>query len=871
MSTINLKFTAAVMLLSLFLSPAYSATGSDAVINADQLGSAVIQWGYDIKWEWKANYINTGHAREVFVDNQFSVLRIPIWGNGDTDRGHPSEGVILEDEYSMQLEAIGNALSENSDVILFASKKLKGDDSFPEWTKSSAGGPIIPEKYAIMLADYLEMMEDNGFYIDVLGIDNERTFNEGNITTSRYKQTIDELEALSVSRGFDMPLLIAPETYKVSSADNWLSWLETQGWGDYYDIAGTHHYPNQWYNSSALGDFADTAGDKPKWHSEVHWGINDGLLNDSEKAMRIVFDCFDKGFSAMTYWGYPFGDDHIKLGTALTRSTAGAKTAFMDDIDGTSLNLGELITRAFREDNSMTVWLINNSSNAYQNYGFEVQAGTKLIEGDVDYTLWESSGGNLLETLGTAPKTSGTRFEITVPQYSIMVFEFDINDDQQPPTPNPAQWAVPPETIDGNSVYMKAAEAEDPSGVEYYFECTKGSGNDSGWQDSPEYTETGLDADKLYAYKVRARDKGPYQNQTAASAEKAVVTRGILPGMIEAENYDAGGQNVGYYDNTAGNAYGDYREDDVEILSNSEGYAVYAEAGEWLRYSKTLTEGTYKAVISSTSSYGMEALLEIEGQEPAGVSLPDTGGWSNWSETIIEPFDIHSSGEGSVRLSITQGEGLIDYVKIIRVIPGTIQAENYAVGGQNEAYYDNSPGNAYGKYRSEDVDILSAGDTGGGFAVYAEAGEWLEYDAEVISGTYDIVIRSSSSYELSGSLQVGSGEEFPLILPDTGSWSTWEDTIIPEAVISEQGECRIRLSFDEGSFKSVSVNYIEFVPAAEPADINEDGQIDLLDYAILAGQWQLPVGTYSADISPQGGDGVVNIADLLEFAQSWLE
>jgi uncharacterized repeat protein (TIGR01451 family) len=54
-------------------------------------------------------------------------------------------------------------------------------------------------------------------------------------------------------------------------------------------------------------------------------------------------------------------------------------------------------------------------------------------------------------------------------------------------------------------------------------------------------------------------------------------------------------------------------------------------------------------------------------------------------------------------------------------------------------------------------------------------------------------------------------------------------------------------------------------------DIDQDGDVDFGDYAILANQWlQLPV-VPSADIAPGGGDGIVDFWDLAVLADHWLE
>jgi len=55
-----------------------------------------------------------------------------------------------------------------------------------------------------------------------------------------------------------------------------------------------------------------------------------------------------------------------------------------------------------------------------------------------------------------------------------------------------------------------------------------------------------------------------------------------------------------------------------------------------------------------------------------------------------------------------------------------------------------------------------------------------------------------------------------------------------------------------------------------PGDINADGDVDFDDYSILASQWQkIPTFPF-ADISPDFGDGMVDIWDLAELAENWL-
>ncbi len=70
-----------------------------------------------------------------------------------------------------------------------------------------------------------------------------------------------------------------------------------------------------------------------------------------------------------------------------------------------------------------------------------------------------------------------------------------------------------------------------------------------------------------------------------------------IPGRIEAENYDLGGEGVAYHDTTPGNAGGLYRTDDVDVERfSAEGSPSvgWIRSSEWLTYTATVAQsGTY--------------------------------------------------------------------------------------------------------------------------------------------------------------------------------------------------------------------------------------------------------------------------------------
>jgi hypothetical protein len=93
-----------------------------------------------------------------------------------------------------------------------------------------------------------------------------------------------------------------------------------------------------------------------------------------------------------------------------------------------------------------------------------------------------------------------------------------------PPVPNPMAWSVVPHVVGRNSISMRAVVASHPNGVEYYFAGVTGSGNDSGWQASPSYTDGGLEPG-IYSYQVKARERGPNQRETDFSPIRSATIR----------------------------------------------------------------------------------------------------------------------------------------------------------------------------------------------------------------------------------------------------------------------------------------------------------------------------------------------------------
>jgi hypothetical protein len=128
----------------------------------------------------------------------------------------------------------------------------------------------------------------------------------------------------------------------------------------------------------------------------------------------------------------------------------------------------------------------------------------------------------------------------------------------------------------------------------------------------------------------------------------------VIPGVIEAENFDRGGEGVAYHDTTPGNSGGAFRKTDVDIEAASEhGYDVgWIATGEWNQYTvNAASTGTFDVAIRVASQGGGAAFhLDVDGHKVASFTAPNTGGWQSWQT-------LSSKG-----ISLTEGLHLIRWV-----------------------------------------------------------------------------------------------------------------------------------------------------------------------------------------------------------------
>jgi hypothetical protein len=132
-----------------------------------------------------------------------------------------------------------------------------------------------------------------------------------------------------------------------------------------------------------------------------------------------------------------------------------------------------------------------------------------------------------------------------------------------------------------------------------------------------------------------------------------------IPGRIEVEDYDLGGEGIAYHDTTAGNSGGTYRTDDVDIeFTASEGNhnVGWIRDGEWLTYTADVTGSGPFTVTSRMASpnTGRQARLAVDGVMAATIAVPNTGSFGSFADVTV-PVEL-TAGTHTLRLTFS-GDG----------------------------------------------------------------------------------------------------------------------------------------------------------------------------------------------------------------------
>ncbi len=150
---------------------------------------------------------------------------------------------------------------------------------------------------------------------------------------------------------------------------------------------------------------------------------------------------------------------------------------------------------------------------------------------------------------------------------------------------------------------------------------------------------------------------------------------------LEAENYDTGGEGVGYHDGSAScnAAASTYRgsdcvgvKDNTTGLTYSNGHAVgYFDNGDWLNYTVSVpTAGTFSlAAHGATVLADGKATVSVDGSDKGTLTLTNTNSWTTLADSPVLTLTL-SAGTHQIRVTAAgSAEGYFGDVDYFTVTP----------------------------------------------------------------------------------------------------------------------------------------------------------------------------------------------------------
>lgn len=625
------------------------------------------------------------------------------------------------------------------------------------------------------------------------------------------------------------------------------------------DIFGTHLYGTQ-YRDFPYPLFEQKGAGKELWMTEVYtdsqndaniW--DNGVINESYHALKVAehihYAMVDGQFQTYVFWplrryyalihdgSSGHGNSNVaaagtatKRGYCMAQFSKWVRPGYVR-VEATKSPATNIFVSAYKKGNDVVIVVVNKNTSS--------RSLTLNIAGS-QIATWEQYTTSASKSLAKGNNISGgTSFQVNLDAASVTTFVGKAN----PGVPTVSLTSpAANETFTAPASITLEATASDADGsiskVEFFNGTTK-LGEDA----SAPYTYTWDNlAEGSYTITAKATDNSGETATSTAVEIRVNVPQGpyngtmhAIPGTIQLENYDVGGNGSAYFDDTPGSETGvDFRtSEDVDVEECTDAGAGYnlgwTAAGEWLEYTVNVeTAGTYDLSIRAACNGDDRTIsISMDGDDiAADVAIPNTAGWQAWQTITVSDINL-TPGQKVMRLTI----GETDYVNLnyvtftltkelkqepfngtAHIVPGRIEAEEYDLGGEGLAYHEaNTNGNEGGAtFRTDEVDIEETGDADGTYNIgYILNGEWLEYTVNVIStGVYDLLLRVAANgdgktlhVEVDGEDVTGS-----LDVPNTGGWQTWETVMIGDISLTE-GEHVIRLAFESDY---MNLNYIQF-------------------------------------------------------------
>ena len=459
-------------------------------------------------------------------------------------------------------------------------------------------------------------------------------------------------------------------------------------------IFGTHLYGTQ-YSDFPYTLFEQKGAGKELWMTEVYtdskydgniW--SDAYINDDRHALKLAehihYAMVEGNFQTYVFWPlrryYALIHDGTSDNQGSTPAAAGTATKRgycmaqyskwvrpgYVRVEATKSPATNVFVSAYKNGNDVVIVVVNKNT--------ATKTLTLNIPGTI-VTSWEQYTTSATKNIAQGSTiNSGASFQVTLDAASITTFVGKAalgTPIVSITSPTANQTYTAPATV---SITATATDSDGSISKVVFYNGTTKLGEDAS---SPySYSWTNVAAGTYSITAIATDNSGNSTTSTAVSITVNVPkgpyggTAFPIPGKIEFENFDVGGNGIGYLDNTPGSAvtpvvnFRTTEDVDIETCTDAGGgYNIgYATAGEWLEYSVNVASaGSYTLTLRvACDGTGRTLSLQAKGVDIAtNIAIPTTGGWQIWADVVIPNITL-TAGAQVIRLTI----GATDYINL---------------------------------------------------------------------------------------------------------------------------------------------------------------------------------------------------------------
>jgi len=541
--------------------------------------------------------------------------------------------------------------------------------------------------YANHLNDYVTHMRTNGVELYAISTQNEPDYAE-NWTEWTPQESVDFIKGYA---NLINCRLITPESFQYRKTIYDPILADPAALAN-VDIFGTHLYGTQ-YKDFPYSNFQQNGTGKELWMTEVYtdskydaniW--SDTYINDDRHAIKLAehihYAMVEGQFQTYVFWPlrryYALIHDGNSDGNGNTPAAAGSATKrgycmaqFSKwvrpgyvRIGATSSPSPNVFVSAYKDGSDVVIVVVNKNTTT--------QALTMNIPG-TQVTSWEqyttSASKNIQKGTTIA---GGGNFNTTLDAASVTTFVGVANPGSPEilfSSPSEGTCFTAPATV---PIDVQVSDADGTiAHIDFYINDEVTTFHEE-WTAPYAFDWTNVEAG-TYSVKAIVYDNDNNTSEDVITINVQGAYNGVahaIPGVIQLEEFDKGGNGCAYYDSSPGTSVPtppNFRTDeDVDIESCSDtgaGYNIgYAIAGEWLEYTVNVEEaGLYNIVLrAACDGDGRAISLYMNDVElVTDVEIANTGGWQTWSDVTVNNVEL-SAGEQVLKVLI----GNTDYVNL---------------------------------------------------------------------------------------------------------------------------------------------------------------------------------------------------------------